>query len=305
MLLTIILPVALAQMLRPLLAAVLNLFPFLRAVENMQQFLLIFLSIFGAYALAYLFLLEKKIHIGMTALIAVAVSVVVFIINLFFQLLYGSIYYFIPPSLLSLIHQLLSYAVCGVGGFLVLRFLQTKTNAIPLASMSTGATGATAAPLTFNNNAAANHQREVKTMYCRNCGSEMNENAVVCVKCGAAKGSGNAFCPYCGKETNAGAAVCLNCGAALNNANSTGIAGEGAKSKLVAGLLGIFLGGWGIHNFYLGYTQKAIIQILLGTVGILFFFIGPMVSGIWGLIEGILILAGKINVDGKGNLLKD
>lgn len=52
-------------------------------------------------------------------------------------------------------------------------------------------------------------------MYCRNCGSEMNENAAVCVKCGAAKGTGNSYCPNCGKETSPGASVCLNCGVSL------------------------------------------------------------------------------------------
>ena len=134
-------------------------------------------------------------------------------------------------------------------------------------------------------------------MYCRNCGAEMNVNAVVCVKCGVPKGKGNSYCPYCGEETNPAADVCLSCGCSVK------IGGD--KSKLVAGLLGIFLGVWGIHNFYLGYTKKAIIQVLLGTVGSLIFFIGPCVSGIWGLVEGIFILVGKIDVDGEGNLLKE
>ncbi len=59
------------------------------------------------------------------------------------------------------------------------------------------------------------------------------------------------------------------------------------KSKIVAGLLGIFLGAFGIHNFYLGYTGKGIAQLLITvfSLGILSF-----ISGIWGLIEGILIL---------------
>ena len=36
------------------------------------------------------------------------------------------------------------------------------------------------------------------------------------------------------------------------------------KQKLVAGLLGIFLGAWGIHQFYLGDNKKGIIRILTG-----------------------------------------
>lgn len=70
------------------------------------------------------------------------------------------------------------------------------------------------------------------------------------------------------------------------------------KSKMVAGLLGIFLGGWGIHNFYLGFTKKAINQIIVSlvTCGI---------GGIWGFVEGILILCGKIDTDADGNPLQD
>ena len=137
-------------------------------------------------------------------------------------------------------------------------------------------------------------------MYCRNCGSEMNQNAVVCVKCGVSTGTGNAYCPHCGKETAPVAVVCLSCGCSLTNTKAV----EGAKSKLIAGLLGIFLGGLGIHDFYLGNTQKAIIHILLATVGALV-FVGPVISGIWGLVDGIFILTGKISVDANGNALRD
>lgn len=77
------------------------------------------------------------------------------------------------------------------------------------------------------------------------------------------------------------------------------------KSKLAAGLLGIFLGGLGIHNFYLGYTGKGIAQILLTLVGWCLCGIGPIVAAIWGLVEGVLILTGNISEDGKGQPLMD
>ena len=128
-------------------------------------------------------------------------------------------------------------------------------------------------------------------MYCKNCGNAMDPNAAICVKCGCAKGVGTAFCPNCGQPTLPNAAVCTACGCALSAAPVAG-----GKSKLVAGLLGIFLGGLGIHNFYLGYNKKAILQILLSCVG---------VGGIWGLIDGILILCGKIDKDANGNPLAD
>lgn len=138
-------------------------------------------------------------------------------------------------------------------------------------------------------------------MYCKNCGKPMDDNASVCVNCGCAKGTGNSFCPNCGNATAPGAAVCLSCGTALQpSANSA------SKSKLAAGLLGIFLGGLGIHNFYLGYTTKAIIQLLVSLVGgVITCGVATIAVEVWGLIEGIMILAGKITVDGKGVPLKD
>ena len=74
------------------------------------------------------------------------------------------------------------------------------------------------------------------------------------------------------------------------------------KSKLAAGLLGIFLGGFGVHNFYLGYTGKAVAQLLITLLTCGF---GAFVSGVWGLIEGIMLLTGSIKVDGKNVPLKD
>lgn len=74
------------------------------------------------------------------------------------------------------------------------------------------------------------------------------------------------------------------------------------KSKMAAGLLGIFLGGFGVHNFYLGYTGKALAQLLITLLTCGF---GAMISEVWGLIEGIMILTGSINTDANGNPLKD
>lgn len=65
------------------------------------------------------------------------------------------------------------------------------------------------------------------------------------------------------------------------------------KSRLVAGLLGILLGGLGIHNFYLGFTSKAVIQIVVS-------FLTCGLGGIWGFIEGIMIFVGSINADANG-----
>ncbi len=74
-------------------------------------------------------------------------------------------------------------------------------------------------------------------------------------------------------------------------------AGYQQKEKLVAGLLGILLGGFGVHSFYLGDTKKGVIQIVvtLVTCGL---------GSLWGLIEGIMILTGSIDTDANGVPLK-
>ena len=56
-----------------------------------------------------------------------------------------------------------------------------------------------------------------------------------------------------------------------------------ANKKMVAGLLGILLGAWGIHKFYLGMTMPGILQIVITIVTC-------GVGGIIGLIEGIIYL---------------
>ena len=69
--------------------------------------------------------------------------------------------------------------------------------------------------------------------------------------------------------------------------------GQSSKSKLAAGLLGIFLGGLGVHNFYLGNTGRAVAQLLLTLVGWILLGLGPIAAAIWGFVEGIIILCSK------------
>ena len=69
------------------------------------------------------------------------------------------------------------------------------------------------------------------------------------------------------------------------------------KQWMVALLLGFFLGGFGIHNFYLGYTTRGIIQLVL-TITVF----GAPITGVWVLIELIMILmrSGSYAYDAQG-----
>lgn len=69
------------------------------------------------------------------------------------------------------------------------------------------------------------------------------------------------------------------------------------KSKMVAGLLQIFLGSFGVGRFYLGYTNIAIAQIAVTwlTCGI---------GAIWPFIDGIMMIMGNVP-DSDGRKLRD
>ncbi len=138
--------------------------------------------------------------------------------------------------------------------------------------------------------------------FCKNCGEPYGtDEAVMCVKCGVPKYSGTNYCHNCGNPLQQGAAVCLTCGVAAQNTMYQ----QNAKSKVAAGLLGIFLGCFGVHNFYLGYTAKAVTQLVLTIIGFVLscVFIGVLfvfATSVWGLVEGIMILCGRIDVDANG-----
>lgn len=58
---------------------------------------------------------------------------------------------------------------------------------------------------------------------------------------------------------------------------------SGDNKRIVAGICGILLGGFGVHKFILGYTKEGIIQIVVT-------FVTCGMGSIIGLIEGILYL---------------
>ena len=102
------------------------------------------------------------------------------------------------------------------------------------------------------------------------------------------------------------------------------------KSSVVAGILGIFLGSFGAHNWYLGENKKGITHLCLFGGGFIFTIFGAILTGvtvgarvpvigllfglvamvgyiaiignsIWGLVEGIILLAqGDAGLAAKG-----
>ncbi len=104
------------------------------------------------------------------------------------------------------------------------------------------------------------------------------------------------FCPKCGNEVADHAVVCVKCGGAINSSTASAInppANPLAKSRMAFILLGIFLGGLGIHNFYAGYTGKAVAQLLISVLTCGF---GGIISWIWAVVEVCTI---EVDASGK------
>ena len=80
------------------------------------------------------------------------------------------------------------------------------------------------------------------------------------------------------------------------NEFSEGLKGAGGENKkILAGVLAIVLGAFGIHKFILGYQKEGIILLAISLVGIVLSCIGIGVFIIWitglvGLVEGIIYL---------------
>jgi TM2 domain-containing membrane protein YozV len=110
------------------------------------------------------------------------------------------------------------------------------------------------------------------------------------------------FCTKCGAVNDETAQYCINCQAALTpvsgyqpmqsvNQGGSGAITDwkamGADKKVLAGVLGIVVGAFGIHKFVLGYTTEGVIMLLITVLscGIL-----AIVPSVIGIVEGIIYL---------------
>ncbi len=98
----------------------------------------------------------------------------------------------------------------------------------------------------------------------------------------ASKAADEKYCSECGAIIKAKAEICPQCGVRqLSVPCQLNMLAPNGKSRLAAALFAIFLGGIGVHKFYLGQMGWGILYILFCWTGI------PVIAG---AIEGVLLL---------------
>lgn len=93
------------------------------------------------------------------------------------------------------------------------------------------------------------------------------------------------FCLECGEIIRAKAEICPKCGVrqfAPPTASGPQVNAQFERSKLAAALFALFLGGIGIHKFYLGRVAWGFVYLI---------FCWTFIPAIVGFIEAIVLLA--------------
>jgi TM2 domain-containing membrane protein YozV len=111
------------------------------------------------------------------------------------------------------------------------------------------------------------------TRYCTRCGAINDEGAQYCTSCQAPLTSVGGPPPGSGYQPMQ----------SVNPGAMTDWKAMGADKKITAGILGILVGGFGVHKFVLGYTTEGIITLVIT-------LITCGAGHIIGLIEGIIYL---------------
>ena len=106
----------------------------------------------------------------------------------------------------------------------------------------------------------------------------IDKGATVVAETPIEKPTNTKFCAECGAQINAKAEICPKCGVRQAPAASA----KPHKDRITAALLALFLGGLGIHKFYLagGSTKWGIIYLV---------FCWTFIPAILALIEAVLL----------------
>ena len=82
---------------------------------------------------------------------------------------------------------------------------------------------------------------ELINRYCKNCGNQINPNAIACLSCGCDPKRSNKYCHRCGVETNAEQVICVKCGVSLKNQSLSSEGGQTVASIAYLTLVGFII----------------------------------------------------------------
>lgn len=139
-------------------------------------------------------------------------------------------------------------------------------------------------------------------MFCSKCGSQVNDDEAFCGVCGNSLKESLPVANAAGESVPQNStpsqianpeAPSININLSQNQQNhAMGVAfanpPQELKSKEVTGLLCIFLGWLGIHDFYVGKTTLGVVKLVLTCL-----VVSSFIVGIWVIIDLICILSGS------------
>jgi TM2 domain-containing membrane protein YozV/RNA polymerase subunit RPABC4/transcription elongation factor Spt4 len=95
---------------------------------------------------------------------------------------------------------------------------------------------------------------------CKECGMQISDSATVCPHCGAPVIK-DVYCSKCGTKVPENIGTCPNCGNKIVTEQTQD--NHLQQDRIVTGVLAILLGGLGIQYFYLGKISAGILSILI------------------------------------------
>ena len=102
-------------------------------------------------------------------------------------------------------------------------------------------------------------------MFCRECDAEINDKAIICVKCGC----------YTDNKKDESIVTII----------------KERKSLTISYVLWFFLGYFGIHRFYLGKALSGVIMLICSLISVVmaFLIIPPLIMLVWWIVDAFLI----------------
>lgn len=147
-------------------------------------------------------------------------------------------------------------------------------------------------------------------VYCVRCGKKLPGEYNKCNHCPDTAREGAWYCPHCGNGCKPSAKRCEVCGETVSFAPDALFVMLPHKSRyrLPAALMAFFFGALGVHEAYLGFTDKFVRRLAWTVISLLafLFFLFSFRAGVDGMITNGVLYAADLEKNGLflwGNVL--